>query len=141
MIDASRIAPRLYQGGKPPAGPALAAAGVRVLVLCAKEHQPPAESFPGVRVIHAPNDDSGPPSSLDEMCGAVEAARLAAAWWRFGARVLVTCAMGLNRSGLVTALILKMLSGDSGRACVERVRSHRPGALSNRHFADFVERL
>ena len=45
MIDANRIWPLLWIGSKPEPGVELAAAGFHVLVLCAKQYQPPASAF------------------------------------------------------------------------------------------------
>jgi protein-tyrosine phosphatase len=45
----------------------------------------------------------------------------------------VMCTHGMNRSGLVAGLILRGL-GFGARETVERIRSARPGSLSNDHF-------
>jgi hypothetical protein len=55
-------------------------------------------------------------------------------------RVLVACAMGYNRSGLVTGLSLRALGVRPGSA-VELIRSARgPYALNNKVFQEAVER-
>ena len=133
-LDAHRIAPGLWQGAKPPLGDAVRLAGVRVLVLCAQEYQPSRNDFPGVRVIRAPNDDADRPPSVEEMTVALDAAGVVAQYVRNGARVLVTCQQGRNRSGLVTALALHRLMRFPGRECVRMVQEARPGALTNEHF-------
>ena len=48
-------------------------------------------------------------------------------------RVYVMCQHGMNRSGLVTGLLLRGL-GVEPRDTVERIRRSRPGALANDHF-------
>lgn len=48
-------------------------------------------------------------------------------------RVYVMCQHGMNRSGLVTGLLLRGL-GVEPRETVERIRRARPGALANDHF-------
>lgn len=141
MIDATRIAPRLYQGGAPHTGRVLAATGIHVLVLCAEEIQPAAACFPGVKVIHAPNDDSGSPPTVAQLQDAIAAAAEVETWWRWGCRVLVTCAQGRNRSGLVTALVLRGLSGRPSRECIAHIQQRRAGALTNPHFCRFLEAL
>ena len=133
-MNASRIISKLYQGAIPPEGPWLACNGFRLLVLCAKEYQPSRSHFPNLCVIHAPNDDSGRPPTPREITIARHAAEYVAHAVRSGHRTLVTCAMGLNRSGLVTALALCELTGAPPWHCVDLVRKKRPGALQNPHF-------
>lgn len=53
------------------------------------------------------------------------------------ARVYVMCKQGLNRSGLVSALLLTALGTPSDEA-VETVRAVRPGALNNVTFERLV---
>jgi protein-tyrosine phosphatase len=58
--------------------------------------------------------------------------------WKSGDRVLVRCQAGLNRSGLVTALIL-IKDGMSADQAIKTIRTHRgPDALFNRSFADWL---
>jgi protein-tyrosine phosphatase len=64
-------------------------------------------------------------------------ARLAAELVRRGDRVLAHCGIGLNRSALMVALILRYL-GVSGEQAVARLRERRPGALYNDVFANFL---
>jgi hypothetical protein len=52
-------------------------------------------------------------------------------------RIYVMCTHGMNRSGLVTGLILRALGVD-GVEAVDRIRLARPGALSNLHFRDML---
>jgi hypothetical protein len=55
-----------------------------------------------------------------------------------GERVLIRCQAGVNRSGLVTALVL-MLDGYSAREAIELIRERRaPAVLSNRHFVQWL---
>lgn len=136
-FDADYIAPKLYQGSAPPPGPELRARGFDLLVLAAEEIQPPAWAFPGVRVIYAPSDDS---SHIPEST-AHPAAQEVARYLRAGKRVLVTCAAGLNRSGLISALALWYATGRSGRECVAQVQKRRAYALCNTWFADYVSSL
>lgn len=141
-LDASRIAPYLFQGSRPPPGAILARAGFTALVLCALEFQPqPAgDVFPGLRVIHAPMVDEVPIAS-STIFVARRAALLAAEQLRAGGRVLVTCQAGLNRSGLVTALTLREVNGLSGRRNRQIVQACRKDALSNAAFAAYLDTL
>lgn len=58
-----------------------------------------------------------------------------------GAVVLTMCNAGRNRSGLLSALIVRELLGLPGSAAVALVREHRPNALANPHFVEFLEGL
>lgn len=58
-----------------------------------------------------------------------------------GGRAVVHCAAGANRSGLVCALAVRRVLGVDGETAVERVRSARPRALSNRTFREYVASL
>lgn len=137
ILDASQIAPRLWQGSRPPEGRHLHDAGIDVLVLCALEHQPPARGYPGVEIIRAPMDDSSTvPKQIAE-----SAARLAAIRYQQGRVVLVACNMGRNRSGLVSALVLWLRRFGTGKRCADRVRSRRAGALTNPYFYAWLARL
>lgn len=55
--------------------------------------------------------------------------------------VLVHCAAGINRSGLMCALIVRGVERCSGADAVAIVRTARPGALSNKVFADWLQTL
>jgi protein-tyrosine phosphatase len=139
-MNTSRIYDTIWQGAQPPTGPKLREFGFDVLVLCATEFQPPANQFPGVTVIHAPNDDSDM-TSRDQLDTVLQAARKVAEAARADKNVLVTCYLGLNRSGLVTALALHLLTGWPGWKCAKTVKLQRPYALSNQHFVRLIERL
>jgi len=138
--DVARVAPKLWIGSRPPGGSGLAAMGFDVLVLCAEEYQPRGASFPGVKVLHAGFDDAFMPSSKDLQIASV-ASDAVMDYVTQGKRVLVTCQMGKNRSGLVVALSLMKLYDMSGRDAMAVVRLARPGALFNPAFARRLERL
>jgi len=138
-LDVSKIAPNLWQGSNPPHGPLLRQAGFDVLVLCAYERQYPSSYFPGMQVLKVPLDDGHVvPKEQAKRAGA-EVARLV----RAGKKVLVVCNMGVNRSGLVTALALWHLTGLPGSHCLLQVQQNRRApsgmpALCNPVFADFL---
>lgn len=145
-IDADEIIPNLWQGSFPPQGRALAEAGFNVVVLCARELQLPT-GFLDIRVISAPNDDNpSVPINRADLETAFTAARQVAAAIQDSQRCLVTCAAGMNRSGLVSALTLHMLFGWSGAQCMQRVVARRKSSplyapLSNPQFRAILERL
>ncbi|MDE2095676.1 MAG: dual specificity protein phosphatase family protein [Patescibacteria group bacterium] len=59
-----------------------------------------------------------------------------------GERVLVHCAEGMNRSGLVNAMILVHLGiCATGGAAVDYIRNIRPGTLSNKTFEIYLRGL
>jgi protein-tyrosine phosphatase len=121
--------------------------GFDVLVLCAMEFQAPAHEYPGVYVVHAPNDDSVEfPLTREKLKIAMQAAHVVADEVSHGRQVLVTCAAGLNRSGLVSALALHFLFGWAGDACIHRVRKKRRvksgmNSLCNGEFVQVLQRL
>lgn len=138
-IDATHIWDGLYQGSRPPLGPWVRRLGFDVLVLAAEEYQPPGRSFPGVKVIHAPLDD-GP---VDDRARKTVrgASRLVQAYLGEGKRVLVTCHMGLNRSGVITAASMRRVTGAEPMMIVDHIRSKRGVmALSNPHFVESFRR-
>ena len=142
MRRATQIARGLWQGPFPPPDAVdLRSSGFDVLVLCAKEAQPPASAYPGVDVVHAPFDDRGQPPTLHELTTAACAARVAASERSAGRSVLVTCWMGQNRSGLVSALALRFLTGLSGEDCRRIVQARVPGALANPYFVEVLAGL
>lgn len=134
-IEASKIAPKLWMGSRPPPGP-YAGRMFDVLVLCAGEYQPMSEWYPGCEVLRIDLDDaelSAGHALAASHLGAQIAKRI-----RLQKRVLVTCNQGRNRSGLVTALALTHLTGSSGADAANAVRMRRQSpygpALTNDHY-------
>ncbi len=59
--------------------------------------------------------------------------------WKSGKKVLIRCQAGMNRSSLVTALVL-MRDGLTASEAVELLRKKRSSyVFSNKHFLDYVE--
>jgi len=108
------------------------------VVLCAEEFQD--VPLPGVEVIHAPFDDGGRAPTPAEAQIAWKAAKRVAKRVNANKRVLVTCAMGLNRSGLVVGFVLIML-GFSADQAIDIIRMARPKALFNEHFVKLLKRV
>lgn len=65
-------------------------------------------------------------------------AKMSAELIKRGDRVLSHCGMGLNRSALMAALILRYTTDMDGPATVKRCQERRPGALYNPVFADYL---
>lgn len=158
-MKAQELHPGLWQGSWPPPGPWLAQRGFTTLVLCAFEYQPPhyihpnhaahgalgtsaANPWPGVEVIYAPNDDDfEQPPSREVLRLAIKAGRIVAARLAQKRKVLVTCNMGKNRSGLVSALGLHLHLGISGEAATRIVQTKRTGGLRNPRFIHMLSKL
>jgi protein-tyrosine phosphatase len=88
--------------------------------------------FPGVMVIHVPLEDHL--ITPKEWQAALRVADDVASLHEQGAKVLVTCMLGLNRSGLITALTIHRLTGIGGHAAEKLVRSKRRMSLFNPSF-------
>lgn len=142
-VSASRIVEGLYVGSEPPPGDYTGM--VDVIVLVAEEYQPDDSAFPGVRVRRFPFDDTRVPSDRD-IAMAWAAGEAIARDMRRGRRVLSTCHMGRNRSALVAALALHLVTGESGAEALRIVRSRRTDdvgvrALSNPTFQRLLSAL
>lgn len=132
QLDATRISPRLFQGSRPPIGTEVRDCGFDILVLTAAEYQPSSRMFPGVVVVRAPLRDAT--LTKTEWRLAVMTAYLIAEEVRKGKRVLVTCNAGRNRSGLIVALVILLLTGESPSKIVRHIKARRRGALTNPSF-------
>ena len=131
-IDATRLAENLFVGSFPARASSVRRAGFDVLVLAAKELQPPAYEFSGVDVIHAGIDDA---RLTPQEAAIVNRAALAVVdHVKAGKKVLVTCAAGRNRSALIAAIALMQLKRTNGFQVVRHIRSKRKGALTNPFF-------
>jgi protein-tyrosine phosphatase len=64
-------------------------------------------------------------------------ADLVADLWRAGKRVLIHCAGGMNRSGLLVAAAL-IRTGMRAEEAIELIRARRSGALSNQQFVEHL---
>lgn len=138
LVDVGRVAPKLYVGSFPPAG---RYRWVSMIVFCAYELQPPGERYPDVVIVRARlDDDPRRPLRPNEIAIADSASKLVAAALKREERVLVTCAMGLNRSALVAALAMQKAYGTSAADAIAAVRAARgPQAFCNPQFVSFLE--
>lgn len=142
LLDASEVDKDLFVGSRPSLNNDVEEAGVKLLVLCAKEIQPRSALFGfrgSCRVLHAGVDDARltPLEVLTVKAAAVEVARSVAD----GRKTLVTCHMGLNRSSLVAALaMLRLRPNLSARQAIEQIRDRRmKECLHNVHFQHLLE--
>lgn len=143
MIDAHEIARGLWQGSAPPQGRTLMLAGFDVLVLTAMEIQPPATAFPDVDIARICLDDDKLtyPQLMEALLLSSRIARAISG----GAKVLVTCAQGRNRSGFITALTLMRLSNCDGAQAIRVVRMRRQSpfgrAMTNASYNDALTQI
>jgi len=73
-----------------------------------------------------------------DLCRLKEAVEFGYKRWKTGDRVLVRCQAGLNRSGLVTALIL-MRTGLEAQSAIEVIRENRGDlALFNNNYVQWL---
>ena len=99
------------------------------------------DSLDGYVPAHLRDDryDEAPPWPADEDT-LVALADLVRSMRASGKRVLVHCAAGMNRSGLLSAASL-IRDGWSADDAMEAVRDARHGALNNPEFVDLLRRL
>ena len=155
MLDCHCVIGRLLMGSFPQPGSSVRRVA-QVLVFCAKELQPYSRDYPGVQVFHAPFDDTPNPPTIEEWRTVKKAAKQVRLSLDVGKTCLVTCHMGLNRSGLVCALALMypaargrvMWLSDQTPSCLTStqaiglVRKARGEyALTNEHFIRLLWRL
>lgn len=137
-IDASEITTGLWVGSAPPIGRTLVRVGFSTLALCAAEHQPSRDSFPGVSVVRASLIDDGSPLTPVQIEEALWLSGHLAAVCRRGKGVLVTCMQGRNRSGFIAALTFARMTGCDGRTAMRAVQSRRASpfgpALTNSQY-------
>lgn len=134
------IIPNVAQGSYPDP-PASAFKYADTLVLCAEEKQAKGlRAPPGKRVLRVPYDDdpyTPLPVEFTPIFHAV-AADLAKEVLR-GRKVLITCAMGLNRSGLITALTMMHAYRVLPQDAIKLIRGRRhKDCLSNPMFVQWL---
>lgn len=135
-MNANKVKGLLWVGGK--FSPLLRLRGFDMVVLCANELQYRLPNFKG-KVIHAGFDDS-PDFTRQEKRVAYEAGQRVAYALSRGQKVLVTCHMGWNRSGLVAGLALKKVTDYSPHQIIHLIRKARgPDAMSNPVFVRFLK--
>lgn len=129
---------RIFQGGRDHVI-SLPPGAVDLVVLAADDCQQLDVPF-GTSVIRRGFRDTGHPGLRAELepiaIGlAHEVAKMVAA----GKRVLVTCRSGLNRSGLISAIAIRILTGASAQEAIDAVRHGRSEfALNNTMFEKII---
>ena len=126
-VSASKIRDHHWQSGFPRPFRDLRRHGIDLVVLAAKEAQPDPETLawirahcPGLSLIVCGYEDTEDPAALPAIVKTASGvARRVAQRIAQGKNVLVTCAAGYNRSGLISALVLMEQFPISGRDAVE----------------------
>jgi protein-tyrosine phosphatase len=115
----------------------LARLSVDTVVCLIKKTDPDLQGIEGLEYVNIPLSDS---IEVDAVT-AYRVCDLVVARLRAGRTVLLHCIVGKNRSGLTSALVVRELRGCSGAHALLLVRFGRPGAVTNRHFEEFLHRL
>lgn len=138
VLDVDHIYGTLWQGAAPPPGDSLATEGYHTLVLAAAENQN-KDAYTGVDVICAPGDDDEREWRFAKFLPVWQAAADEVVV-RLGKKqnVVVTCMAGLNRSGIISAMVLQKLTNWPGDKIINHIQSKRFGALCNRTFAAYI---
>ncbi len=124
----------LHQGAAPLVGQELSDK-FDTIVFCAEEYQP--RNNWNVECLYCPLDDATP--TVTEVTHAKATGKRVADRVRSGKRVLVTCAQGRNRSGLVNGYALQFL-GETPPASVQLIQRLRRNALTNDAFVNALLR-
>ena len=130
-IDAANITTRLWVGCRPPADRDLPE--FDVLVLCALEYQPNPVAFHG-QVMRCPLPDAQ--LTDHQVAHALMVARAVATSLTSGRRVLISCANGLNRSTLVAALALMLVTRMGADELVELIQRTARRRVDRRRSRD-----
>lgn len=114
-----------------------------VLVLCAEEHQPRVACPPGKYVFKVPLDDDVynqvPP---DVVSAILQTAHAIGTYLQAGHSVVTTCHQGLNRSGLLSGLLLMDCYRMSAAEAIKLIRKRRsPDALCNPMFEQLLHSI
>jgi len=130
---------RLWQGGAPVDFAWVRRSGITVVLdVSNPEIYPDPKDIGGLDYIKMPLEDADHLPDLAILDGVVQAMANA---YRGGRKILVHCRMGLNRSGLVDALLLRQLFNLTGAEAMKTIQSRREGSLSNAVFAAHLRSL
>lgn len=133
-MTAMKVTENLWIGSHPPVDPELGKV-FDVLVLAAKEYQPEAKHFGGLKIVRAPIDDDHTKMPSSDKLRALQAAKAVSQALEDKKKVLITCWEGKNRSGLIAGLALILGNKMTESEAVARIRHARGhDALSNPHF-------
>lgn len=138
QLDFNWIVPNLAQGSYPKPV-ALGFSQFNIIVFCAEELQPRTAPPRGKMMYKIPLDDDiyrPVPREVGEVLHAN--AKSIASHHLQGHPTLVTCAQGLNRSGIMSGLILMYAYRMPGKEAVRLIQSRRKDALCNPMFEQYL---
>lgn len=131
----NEVTPRLWMGAAP--DPTELYSRFDAIVMCAQEIQPVMRKFKGT-VLRAPFHGDPYPMARERKI-AIRAAREVVKRLQKGQKVLVTCSDGLERSGLVTGITLRMATKKQPGEIIYLIRKARGDwALRNPSFARII---
>lgn len=143
-MDYHWIVPGIAQGSYPDP-PKAAFRDFDVVVFCAEEHQPRIKPPPGKLIFKLPLDDDiyrPIPPEVHQILH--QAAQSLASYHTNGKKLLITCAQGVNRSGLMTALTMAYSLRMPMRETINIIRRKRKSgdpdlyALCNPMFEQYL---
>ena len=114
-----------------------AALGRALVVDCAGDLSPGYRSAAAAYIPRVFMDAEVVPFSYPQLAELVHELAAAASAPGQLDRIYILCQYGMNRSGLLTGLLLRAL-GEAAGAAIDLVRSTRPGALSNQTFTRLI---
>jgi len=130
---------KLWHGGCPVDFDWIRATGIDVVLdLADADAYPPAAEIEGLTYVKAPLVDG---DAVPEPGVTLRLAALVAGLVGEGHRALVHCTFGRNRSGLVTALVVRELLGLAGAEALGYVQERRNRTVNNEAFARWLVSL
>lgn len=143
-IDATEIAPGLWQGGfRRLRGCPVAISDLDLVVLLAPDTRVTVVSPQSVRMGLIDSFDRMSRNPDIAKAGYLRAmgTRIAEYVRTYGARVGIFCAQGRNRSGFLMAMTLRKLYGCSGEQAANWIRSKRRNALDNPQYSRYLAEM
>lgn len=141
-LGAEILPGKLYQRGLFDRWPreqkaAIIAQGKIGAVAClVRRHDPDMQELLGKQYIYFPiSDGKVIPRGLEFVAYDL------AQYIRLGRGVIVHCRAGRNRSGLLSALVVREVTGCTGEEALAHVQRARPNALANPHFCAYLRSL